>query len=132
MTYPEGNVTDNSPVPVAIGGKVKVTVEEEYEIITSGFTYSRPAGSKAEQLLPEDANRVCAYIQCDAIIFIGTKNQMASINGNVPNAGNSGPGGRILNVSPFLPLHGINELWVAYTAATEVGVIVERRVPRGK
>jgi hypothetical protein len=119
-------------VPVAISDTVNVRIESNETIETSGFTFSRGATAKAEQLLSEDPARVRALIQADTIVFIGSRNQMAAINGIVPNAGGNGPGARLLNTTPFIEIKGTNELWIAYTAATEVGVVVERRVTRGR
>lgn len=125
---------DMVPVPIVITSDLRPKPGRD-QIVTDGFTLALvagdPQGSGARQLLPEDPLRTVAWVQTDTICFIGTKQQMSSINGIINNA-SPGPGARILNVSPFVPIKGSNELWVAFSAApTIIGVLVERRIPGG-
>lgn len=119
------------PVPVSINETLRVRVESGHEIETTGFTLSRGAGARAEQLLAEDPTRVRALVQTNAYVFLGSRNQMGSINSTVPATGGNGPGALVAPGTLFVEITGINELWIAFTGAAEVGVIIERRVPRG-
>lgn len=128
MTTP----TATEMVPVKISDVVSVRIESDETIETSGFTLSRGANAKAEQLLSEDPKRVRALIQTNAYVFLGSRNQMSSINNQVPATGGNGPGALVAPGTLFVEITGTNELWIAYTGAAEVGVLIERKVRRGQ
>ena len=83
-------------------------------------------------LLNEDPTRLRALIFTSAVCFVGDPEQMSGVTAQLPSTGSGGPGARIPAAanSPIV-LNTQTEVWVAFTAATEIGVWVEREVPGG-
>jgi len=134
MTVQQGDAALTA-VPVhIIGTSVPPPPREEYLIETSGYTLEPPDGSGPFRLVAEDPLRHRFFITSNQVTYVGTKQQMSSVQGNLSTSGTAGPGGRLPNTGNTGPyeFHGQNEVWmVAAANGLSVGVIVERKVPRG-
>lgn len=116
-------------VPVAVQGKI--TVERE-EISGYGFTISHLASdtNPTQPLLPQDSNRIRALVFANsASAFIGTPEQMSVVSAQMTGADN-GPGCRIPSGAIGTELYTTDEVWVGFTGVCQIGVWVERRIPR--
>lgn len=139
MTIPWSETQDGDPTfaPMEViiasvkdGAFPKETPSQVYGY---GFTVSRPAGAPPEAVLGEDPLRISAMFMTNLVFYLGEKKDFSSINTTLPATGTAGTGARIptgLN-APFKTA-AQNELWVAFTGATDITVWVERRVPGGR
>lgn len=138
MTIPWSESQDGDPTyaPLSViieAAKPGVFPRETPSLITSyGFTFSRAAGQATpEQLLGEDPLRIRALITTNVVYYIGNKKDFSTVTGTLPSTGTSSTGMRVPTAVPVFEVKSQDEIWVAYTAPTELGVWVERRVPGG-
>jgi hypothetical protein len=131
-----GMGTDVEAVPVRVHGIVAThNPDDDYEIEGYGFTISHLATdtNPTQPLLSADPLRTRAIITSNtSASFIGTPEQMSNIS--APLGGTDpGPGARLPSGVTWLEVRSQGEIWVGFTSgACQVGVWVERRVPRGK
>ena len=120
-------------VPVSVHGVITARIDDEYLIEGYGFTISHTAGDAnlTQPLLAEDIFRTRAVIFANsAAAFIGTPEQMSSIS-TAPAGTDPGPGCRLPAGAIGTEIYSQAEVWVAFTAVCQIGVWVERKVPRG-
>lgn len=136
MTVPwaEAQIGDPSVQPIdVIITKDLTKSETPSQVYSYGFTISRTAADgPTAVLLEEDPLRIRALITTNLVFFIGDKKSMSNVQAVLPATGSGGPGIRIPTglSSPF-PIMGQNEMWAAFTGVTDVGVLIERRIPGG-
>lgn len=122
------------PIPVIIQAPLPPgfhRVETPSQISSYGFTLSKVVGDlSAMQLIGEDPLRIALFVIPSAIVYIGSKKEMMGAP-LIPATGSNGPGMRLPAVTNAFPIRGTDEVWIGFTAAVEVGVWVERRVPGG-
>lgn len=100
---------------------------ERYEIYGGGTTLSLSGTEAAQQLLPNDPDRLWAYIVTDGVILIGEKRQLLSVTGGAPGTAQQ-PGFRLgANLPPFC-IRSTGEIWVVGTqVAAHVSIWQERK-----